>query len=1140
MKYFSLLAGFLLLFVHLSTGRTLTEPPAGNHLLTNVVSFTENKGQIRDQYSRARPDVLFSGTDGRFSFHITGNGISYQLKGSQASLHRVDVNWLNTTKNIAVIKGSALPGCNNYYYGADPQAITNVRSFNSITLKNIYKGIDLYYYEKNGQLKYDYIVHAGADFKKIQFQVKGANVVINSEGSLLMQTPFGAIEEQAPVVYQDERQLASRYVLENGIVKFEILQYDPSKTLIIDPVIRSWGTYYGGSNDDMGRSVCVDLAGNSYLTGSTESSNAIATVGSHQVAYAPGVASGDAFLVKFNAAGVRQWATYYGGSEYESGYGCVADNSGNVYLVGSTSTSVTNVISTSGSHQNIFGGVQDAFLAKFNSSGVRVWATYYGGAGIDAGNAIAIGPSGDIYIAGEAGSSTNISTSGTHQASLIGVQDAFVARFTPAGVRVWGTYLGGNGAEWVNSVAVDLSENIYFSGTSTTPNGTLVATPGSHQDSPAGGASENYLAKLNSAGIRQWGTYYGGSGSEYGGCVNVDMAGNVYLGGFTSSSSGTGIATPASHQPIYGGGMDGFLAKFNSVGVRQWGTYYGGGALEAIYNIAISPGGHIYIAGEAQSVGTNVISTTGSYQQLMNGGNDAFLARFDAAGNRIWGTYYGATSSDFAFACAFDPTGGVYLAGYTSASSGTGVASPGSHQPLFGGANTDAFIVKFNTCSLTAAPTASANSPICRGDALTLSGTISNTAISSWSWMGPNSFTSAALSVTVNNMQSYNAGLYKLIVIDTSGCEQNAFVYVPVSYGPSVTVNSGTICSGTSFTINPSGAVSYTFEGGSAVVNPTVSSNYTVSGTGTDGCVSQTQATCSVIVYTLPVISSLSGTICMGDTFNIAPSGANTFTIQGGTALVSPTVSSGYTIAGTSLQGCTSSSFATSNVTVMPLPTITVNSGSVCIGSSFTLVPSGANLYFIQGGNAVVSPTSTTSYTVAGIDTVGCISASTATAIVNVLTLTVTAFSSPTIICAGDTATISASGANTYTWSNSSITAQQIVTPTVTTTYTVIGADFFGCQDTAMVTQSVNSCLTGTITTVQNNLVAYPNPFNSQVTFQLPIGTAYLKISNMMGLKIFELQSPGTIINLDLSVLPPGIYLIETNTESRKITKVQQ
>ena len=172
------------------------------------------------------------------------------------------------------------------------------------------------------------------------------------------------------------------------------------------------------------------------MVGQTESStgNIIATAGSHQPAFG---GNQDAYLVKFDASGVRLWATYYGGTSIDDAYGCSTDAEGNVYLVGITLS--TNGIATTGSHQTINGGIHDGFLAKFNASGVRQWATYYGGTENDEGRKCVIDDEGNVYLAGYTVSANNIGTAGSHQSTFGGIRDGFLAKFHANGVREWGT-----------------------------------------------------------------------------------------------------------------------------------------------------------------------------------------------------------------------------------------------------------------------------------------------------------------------------------------------------------------------------------------------------------------------------------------------------------------------------------------------------------------------------------------------------------------------------------------------------------------------------------------------------------------------------------------------------------------------------
>lgn len=378
------------------------------------------------------------------------------------------------------------------------------------------------------------------------------------------------------------------------------------------------------------------------------------------------------------------WSTYFGGTGSDTGTACVVDNSNNIYLTGYTD-SLTNI--ASGGYQNSFSGTSnDAFLAKFNSSGILIWATYYGGNGNDKGNSVAVDSSGNIYMAGMTSSSNNIASSGAQQTSNAGLDDAFLVKFDTDGNRIWATYFGGEYFDEGYSCAVDNAGNVYMAGFAWSSSG--ITTAGAHQTS-TGGGTDGFLVKYNNNGIRQWSTYYGGELWETGYCT-TDVNGNVYLSGFTSSS--INIASPGAHQTVIGWGDDAYLAKFDTNGVRQWGTYYGGDNYDWAYFPATDSQGNVYITGHTGS--TAVIATTGAHQTVGAGAYDAFLAKFNSSGTRIWGTYYGGTDHERASGCAVDNNDNVIMTGYTS--SINGISSTGVFQEIYGGGQ-DAFAVKFNS-----------------------------------------------------------------------------------------------------------------------------------------------------------------------------------------------------------------------------------------------------------------------------------------------------------------------------------------------------------------------------------------------------------------------------------------------------------
>lgn len=1050
-------------------------------------AFTENKGQVHDQNNNTRPDVLFGGAVKGLAFHLKTNGMSYQLNkvtkwktqkqkfgfktkqkkaikvADETTVYRVDIDWLGANKNVRVNKKGEQQGFNTYHIN---QNSCTVKGYEQVEYQNLYDKINLKWYFKNGNLEYDYVCEAGSDYKLIQLRINGAEqLVLNAKGDLVIKTPLGKIIEQAPVVWQDGRKLKSNWVIKTDADKkqtlsFNIQNLNNNLPYVIDPVVRIWGTYYGGTGNDQAASCATDASGNVFMTGSTASGSGttIATLGAYQATLAGLM---DVFVVKFNSAGVRQWGTYFGGSGTDQAYSCATDASGNIYISGFTDSNTG--ISTGGSHQTTFGGgFNDAFLAKFDGSGTLLWATYYGGNSIDDGYACATDASGNVYLAGASDYSvgTVIATTGSHQDVYGGgANDAFLAKFNSSGVRQWATYYGGTDYEFIEGCVTDAAGNIYLAGTTASTNN-AISTAGSHQVNHAGGIfpEDAFLVKFNSAGLRQWGTYYGGTNDDYGNSLALDVAGNnVHLTGVTSSTNNLAISTAGAHQVANNLNADAFLVKFNSSGVRQWGTYYGGEGADLGNCVTLDASDNIFIGGNTTSTLVNSIATLGSYQTTIAiATNLGFAAKFNSAGVRQWGTYYGDFSEDGADLC-IDANGKIYLTGSSTTPSGNGVATPGAHQTTYGG-NTDAYLVQLGECLAAPTPTNTtpvANQTVCAATSATLS-VSSGTYNVDW-YPTPTSTVVIASGNTITT-PTLAAGNYTFYAGATGGCGAGSRVAITVTAfpTPTITATGGSVCPGQTFTINPSGAISYTalFSGGATTVmavSPSVTTTYFVGGTSAQGCESSfvTLATLTVTVLPGYNLSVNSGTICNGQSFTINPSGAPSYTIQGGNAIVTPSITSTYSVTSPSFSnGCVSIANCTVTVETAPTISLATNTASFCYGQTYTIPVSGAASYTaVFPGNAttvmVVSPSVNTLYYIGGSSANGCIS-------LNTLTLNLTVLPSPiislsnSVICdgvAGQSYTISPSGASSYSVQGGSM----VVTPTTSSTYTVIGAGTNGC-----------------------------------------------------------------------------------------------
>jgi len=1071
-----------------------TQDSIGN--LGSSVSFTENKGQISDQDYNPRPDVLFSGSAGGLDFYIREDGISYQMTRidswkeedegmpedlpeelreerdslpDEMTIYRTDINWIGARTNYEIEKGTPTDGFNNYYLPSCPDGALNVLSYQEVTFKNLYQGIDVKWYENAGTLEYDFIVSPNTDPSQIRWKIEGAEEIsIGDHGELLVTTPLGKIEEQAPIAYQEGDEIEVAWLVEGNTIGFEIGAYNTAIALTIDPVVRVWGTYYGGTGSEHGYSCAADDNGNVFLAGLTYSTSGIATTGSHQSSFTN---YDDAYLVKFNGSGVRQWGTYYSGNLGDAFHDVTIVDSNNIVAAGPTSSS--SGITTTGAHQTSYGGGNDIMMVSFNHSGVRQWATYYGGSSYEGSSLSCTTDSiGNVYLSGPTASTAGIATTGAHQTSKSGDYDAFLVKFDSSGARQWGTYFGGTLNDLPSSCVTDKNDNIFLAGY--TRSGSGIATSGSH-DSSLNGSYNAFLVKFNSSGVRQWGTYYGGGysyASDVGSACASDDSGNVFLAGRTKATSG--ISTGGAHQgycaSYYGSGFDGFLVKFNSSGVRQWGTYYGGTLNEDITSCAVDANGNVFLVGHTSS--TSNISTTGAHQTTSGGSSDGYLVKFNSSGVRQWGTYYGSSVSDYITSCALGIGGNVFFAGDSQNSSG--LASTGSHQASSAGSR-DAFLVKFDYCGVDIYIDSVLHN-LCFGDSAgqIILGDSGFSGVPSFQWTGT--------SLSNDSIFNLTAGTYIVTATDANGC--SAITSVTITQPTQVAVSStstlmscydGSDGTATASATGGTGTKTFVWSTGSTSATTTglTAGAYTVTATDANSCTSTTNVT--ITQPTQIVVSTTQSNVntCFGGSNGTATASATGGTgtktylwSTGSTSATTTGLSAGtYTVTAIDANSCTS----TTNVTITQPTQIVVSTTqsnvNTCFGgSNGTATASatggtGTKTYLWSTGSTSATTTGLTAgaYTVTATDANSC----TSTTNVTITQPTQVAVSSTSTVVScydGSDGTVTAAGTGgtgtkTFVWSTGS-------TSTTTTglsagTYSVTATDANGCtaNTTANVTQ---------------------------------------------------------------------------------------
>ena len=436
--------------------------------------------QILEDYGKLplRFEANAGQTDPQVQFLVRGSGATLFLSATEVVLAvrgpegtspvRLQLVGANPTPHV---RGEdALPGTSNYFLGNDPQQWrTAVPSYAKVVYDEVYPGVNLVYYGKQGRVEHDFIVAPGTSPSVIAFAVHGADqVTIDAHGDLVMATGTGTgagdVRLQKPVLYQEvegqRRDIPGGYVLTaEQRVGFQVGAYDATRPLVIDPVL-VYATYLGGSGVDYGRAVAVDAAGQAYVTGYTGSLDF--PVAGHPVQAHP--RGEDAFVAKLNAAGsTLVYATYLGGSGGDSGEGLAVDTAGQAYVTGSTGSLDFPV---AGHPVQAHPRGEDAFVAKLNAAGsALVYATYLGGSGGDSGYGLAVDAAGQAYVTGYTDSLDFPVAGHPVQAHPRGAGDAFVAKLNADGsALVYATYLGGSGGDSGGGLAVDAAGQAYVTG----------------------------------------------------------------------------------------------------------------------------------------------------------------------------------------------------------------------------------------------------------------------------------------------------------------------------------------------------------------------------------------------------------------------------------------------------------------------------------------------------------------------------------------------------------------------------------------------------------------------------------------------------------------------------------------------------
>lgn len=702
-----------------------------------LAGFQPNLGQFTSENGTPLPDVRFVGDAPGMRLYLRATGVSYVFQETPTPLvplahpddnlqelsttrYRLDLNLVGANLNPTAEGAEPLPGHYNYYLAHAPEGILNVPRFAAVTYRDVYPGVDLAWRNTDQGTKYEFILQPGADPTSVQLQPQGASFVeVTTEGHFRMETPLGTVEEAAPTTYWldaagRQHPVPSAFKWDGNVLSFEVGDYPAGKTLVIDPMVQAWGTYFGTSSSERLYDMAVDQDGDLMVTGHTSSTTGLASGAG--VFSSNGAGSNDIFVAAFDStAGALQWATYYGGTGSDNAVGIAVDGNNDVivgaYVASSTASFPVTVTTSPGSGNDIA-------VIKFNDAdGSRIWATKYGGSGTDWVRDLAVSPTnGAITVVGYTGSSSTPfpTTGGAFQATLGGGNDGFLLTLRSNGTVFWASFLGGTNSDGLYSVAVNSANEVYVAGESASESNTYPSVTGQFTTAGAFQPSKpplfntfgiplqsGTLAKFSGTGTQLWGTYIGGStasgGSTSGDVIfelTLDASGNLVLLG-QSCTSNFPVSGGAFDATI-SGQCDHVIGQFTPGGAQSWTTFLGGSGNEGTAGQVVVDGtGTIHYTGETFS--TNFCSSypglcTDGFSSSNSGSNDAIYVQIDPTGTPQSGSYLGGSSQEFGEGIAVDPTtGDIFLSGWTNSTNFPTTA--GASQPTHGG-SWDGFITR--------------------------------------------------------------------------------------------------------------------------------------------------------------------------------------------------------------------------------------------------------------------------------------------------------------------------------------------------------------------------------------------------------------------------------------------------------------
>jgi len=603
-----------------------------------------------------------------------------------------------------------LPGTTNYIFGDDPgRWHVDIANYEHVEYREIYPGIQLVFYGRQGELEFDFVVAAGADPETIRLAFEGIeNMSLDEIGNLIVNTAAGRLTLHKPLIYQENH--GKRNPVSGGFVRvdanhirFQVAAFDTGRTLVIDPRLQ-YSTFLGGEGSDWALDMALDPAGNVIITGETNSVDfpLLNPVRDELLG------NRDAFVTKFNPSlSSIIYSTYLGGSGEDRGSSVATDLDGNAFITGYTRSinfpvtddALDKTCGSDGFCDPYISDVSisqkdDAFVSKLNPAGHLVYSTYLGGSEQESGRGIAVDGVASIYIVGATRSRDFPTTSGAFQTNCGGGNplvtwcnwDAFVTKINPAGSELmYSTFFGGSSRDEAYDIVLDTTPGLvsaaYVAGM--TASRDFPATPGAIQPGNSSG-SDGFVMKLNAPGNGLiYAARLGGSEGDWINGIAADDSGNAYVIGttwsidfpITAGAFDTTCGTDGNcNNTGTGNWMDAFVSKLNPSGTALiFSTYLGGINKEFGQGIAVYVAGgqpEAWVTGKTLSPDyptLNPLQGTYGESEHTGGSGDVFVTRFNAAGSGlVFSTYLGGIGPDGGEDIALDGSGNVYITGATA------------------------------------------------------------------------------------------------------------------------------------------------------------------------------------------------------------------------------------------------------------------------------------------------------------------------------------------------------------------------------------------------------------------------------------------------------------------------------------------